>query len=148
MIKLFVKPVLALSLITALLFSQTQEALAARSGGRIGGGSFRAPSRSFNTPSRGGSMGGGRMGGGMGFPFIFPFFFGFGGFGSIFGILIVMAIANLVINAVRNAGGGSEEGLMESDNPPTTVGKIQVGLLANARDLKKDLDELGLSADT
>ncbi|MFM7382844.1 MAG: hypothetical protein ACKO1W_07315, partial [Microcystaceae cyanobacterium] len=87
MIKIVLKPLLILSLIATLVLSHSQSALAARSGGRIGGGSFRAPSRSYNTPSRGGGgYSGGYRGGGMGFPFIFPFFFGFGGFGSLFSI--------------------------------------------------------------
>jgi len=149
MIKIVLKPLLILSLIATLVLSHSQSALAARSGGRIGGGSFRAPSRSYNTPSRGGGgYSGGYRGGGMGFPFIFPFFFGFGGFGSLFSILIVLAIANFIISAVRNAGAGGENNEMEADNPPVGVAKIQVGLLATARDLKKELDELGLSADT
>ncbi|MEB3192824.1 MAG: DUF1517 domain-containing protein [Snowella sp.] len=141
------KPLFLIGLIGALVLSNSHDALAARSGGRIGGGSFRAPSRTSSTPARGYSGGGMGYGGGMGFPFLLPFF-GFGGFGSLFSILIVLAIANFVINAIRNVGAGSGENIMESDNPPVGVVKIQVGLLANARALKKDLDELGLAADT
>jgi uncharacterized membrane protein len=88
------------------------------------------------------------MGGGMGFPFIIPFLGFGGGFGSLFSILIVFAIANFVMSVVRNAGGGGGQQELASDNPPVSVGKIQVGLLATARELQRELNELGLSADT
>jgi uncharacterized membrane protein len=71
-----------------------------------------------------------------------------GGFGGIFGILVMIAIANVVINALRNGGGGTGEGSVVSDDPQTAIAQIQVGLLANAKQLKKELDELALSADT
>jgi len=146
-IQFFLKPVLLSGLIGILLLSNVHEALAARSGGRMGGGSFRAPSRSLSAPSRSGGGLSGGIGGGMGFPFIIPFLGFGGGFGSLFSILIVFAIANFVMSAVRNAGGGGQQEL-ESDNPPVSVGKIQVGLLATARELQRELNELGLSADT
>jgi uncharacterized membrane protein len=148
-IQFFLKPVLLSGLIGILLLSNVHEALAARSGGRMGGGSFRAPSRSLSAPSRSGGGLSGGMGGGMGFPFIIPFLGFGGGFGSLFSILIVFAIANFVMSAVRNAGGGGGgQGELESDNPPVSVGKIQVGLLATARELQRELNELGVSADT
>ncbi len=143
-IQFLLKPVLLTGLIGILLLSNIHESLAARSGGRMGGGSFRAPSRGLSTPSRSG----GGMGGGMGFPFIIPFLGFGGGFGSLFSILIVFAIANFVMSAVRNAGGGGGQQELESNNPPVSVGKIQVGLLATARELQRELNELGLSADT
>ena len=151
-IQFLLKPVLLSGLIGILLLSNVHDALAARSGGRMGGGSFRAPSRGLSTPSRsGGGMSRG-VGGGMGFPFIIPFFGFGGGFGSLFSILIVFAIANFVMSAVRNAGSGGGVGggqrELQSDNPPVSVGKIQVGLLATARELQRELNELGLSADT
>ncbi|NES70785.1 MAG: hypothetical protein F6K24_39030, partial [Okeania sp. SIO2D1] len=75
-----VKSVFAIALVLTLAFSQVDAAFAARSGGRIGGGSFRMPSRSYTSPTR--SPGGGYYPrGGIGFPFLLPFF-GFGGFGS------------------------------------------------------------------
>jgi uncharacterized membrane protein len=52
-IKLFLKSLVVVGLILTLVLSQANTALAARSGGRIGGGSFRVPSRSFSAPSRG-----------------------------------------------------------------------------------------------
>jgi uncharacterized membrane protein len=147
-IQFLLKPVLLTGLIGILLLSNVHESLAARSGGRMGGGSFRAPSRGLSAPSRSGGGLSGGMGGGMGFPFIIPFLGFGGGFGSLFSILIVFAIANFVMSAVRNAGSGGGQRELESDNPPVSVGKIQVGLLATARELQRELNELGLSADT
>jgi uncharacterized membrane protein len=151
-LKALLKPALVLSLIVMLVFGATLPAEAARSGGRIGGGSFRAPSRSYSAPSRGtGGYGGGGYGysgGGVGFPLILPFL-GFGGFGSLLSIIVVIAVANIVMGALRGAGGGSMGGsALESDNPPVSIVQIQVGLLASARELKKELDDLALSADT
>ena len=58
--------------IVGLCLFQAQPADAAR-GGRMGGGSFRAPSMPRSGGSyRGGSYGGGYRGGGMGFPFLIP----------------------------------------------------------------------------
>ncbi len=135
-----------------LVFTPASEAEARRSGGRIGGGSFRAPTRSAPSRSYSGGggyrSGGGYGGGGFGFPFIIPFFGFGGGFGGIFGILVMIAIANVVINALRNGGGGMREGGVASDDPQTAIAQIQVGLLASATELKKELDELALSADT
>lgn len=141
---------IALLLIFALVFGPASEAAAARSGGRIGGGSFRAPSRSFNSAPRGGGgyRSGGGVGGGFGFPFIIPFFGFGGGFSGLFGILIMIAIANIVINAVRGNGGGSGGSMLQNDDPQVGIAQIQVGLLANARRLKQELDELARSADT
>lgn len=141
-----------------LIFSQADGALAARSGGRMGGGSFRAPSRSFSSPSRSysrgpsgyrGGYGGGYYprGGGFGMPFIMPFF-GFGGVGSLFGIFIALAVANFLISSFRNAGIGSGEGDTYSSNPTVSVARLQIGLLAQARELQSELNELAKSADT
>ncbi len=147
--KLLIKPVLITGLISTLLFTNAHDALAARSGGRMGGGSFSAPSRGYSAPSRsGGYSGGYGYGGGIGFPFLLPFFGFGGGFGGLFSILIVIAIANFIMSAVRNVGGGGEQSELASDNPPVSIGKIQVGLLASARELQRELNELGLSADT
>ncbi|WRH68657.1 MAG: hypothetical protein RSE13_11140 [Planktothrix sp. GU0601_MAG3] len=91
MFKKLLKPLAIFSLVTVLFFSQVDGVLAARSGGRIGGGSFRSsPSRSYS-PSPGRSGGGYYGGGGFGFPFLIPFF-GFGG-GGLFSLLIFMALA-------------------------------------------------------
>ena len=62
MFKKLLKPLAIFSLVAVLFFSQVDGVLAARSGGRIGGGSFRSsPSRSYNTSP-------GRSGGGYYWP--------------------------------------------------------------------------------
>ena len=127
-------------------------------GGRIGGGSFRAPSM----PRSGGysrSYGGGGYGrgygrgGGMGFPFIIPIF-GFGG-GGLFGFLVLAAIVGVIVNAVRNGGGGGSPAIgggyrapRELSTGPVSLLQMQIGLLASAKSLQTDLRQLAASADT
>ncbi|WP_204104977.1 MULTISPECIES: DUF1517 domain-containing protein [Spirulina sp. CCY15215] len=150
-LKPFLKTLFVGVLILMLTFAHSDEALARRSGGRIGGGSFRTPSRSYSAPSRSYTPRGGGYrspGWGFGFPFLIPFF-GFGGGGSLFTLLIFIAIGSFLVNTLRNSGmslGGNNEGI--SNNTKVSVGKVQVGLLAEARSLKADLDRLGRSADT
>lgn len=143
---------LALVLILALAFGDTSQALAARSGGRIGGGSFRSPSRTYRAPSSGGyrspAGGYGYGGGGFGFPFLIPFFGFGGGFGGLFTILIFIAIANFLVKSFRGAGVGGGDSEYGYSPSTISVGKVQVGLLANARNLQKELDELAYRADT
>jgi uncharacterized membrane protein len=151
-IKPFLKSLLVIGLISTLVLGNAGNALAARSGGRIGGGSFRVPSRTYSPPSGGyrapaGGYGYG-YGGGIGFPFLFPFFGIGGGFGSIFGILIFFAIANFLFQAFRRTVSVGENDVPGYSNPKISVGRVQVGLLEGARGLQKELDELGLSADT
>ncbi|MBP0020817.1 MAG: DUF1517 domain-containing protein [Cyanobacteria bacterium SBLK] len=152
-LKPFLKILFACVLISILTFAHSDAALARRSGGRIGGGSFRVPSRSYSAPSRSYSSpsGGGYYrspGWGFGFPFLIPFF-GFGGGGSLFTLLIIIALGSFLVRTLSNSGlslGGNRE-----DSPRNTkvsVGKVQVGLLAEARGLKADLDRFGRSADT
>lgn len=157
-IKPFLKSFFVFGLILTLVLGNASNALAARSGGRIGGGSFRAPSRTYSPPSSyrgpsGGYGGGygygyGYPGGGIGFPFLFPFFGIGGGFGSIFGILIFFAIANFMLQAFRRVGTAGENDVPGYSNSKISVARVQVGLLANARGLQKELDELALRADT
>ena len=144
-----------LSAALALVLLAPQPAQAA-SGGRIGGGSFRsAPMpRSY---SGGGCGGGGYQrgyGGGIGFPFVVPFFFGGGG---LFGFLVMMAVVGLVLNAFRGGGGGGQAlpagmrgGDLDSYRPdgPVSIAQLQVGLLASARELQRDLRSLAASSDT
>ena len=135
-----------------LSLASPQQADAAR-GGRMGGGSFRAPSMPRSMPRssggyRGGYGGYGR-GGGFGFPFIIPIF-GFGG-GGLFGLLILMAIAGVLVNALR--GAGSAPGIGAAAAAPAMPSKVnmiqlQVGLLAGAKALQDDLRSLAKSADT
>lgn len=146
-IKPFLKPLLILVLVVTFAFGNINSALAARTGGRIGGGSFRSPGRTYTAPG-GGYRGGGGYGyggGGFGFPFLIPFF-GFGGVGSLFTILIFIAIANFLVRSLSNAGGQGSDSYY--DNPQVSVAKVQVGLLANGRYLQKELNELAETADT
>ncbi|OKH14187.1 hypothetical protein NIES208_14160 [[Limnothrix rosea] IAM M-220] len=154
MFKRFLYGALAVMLSFALTFTPADEAWAARSGGRIGGGSFRsAPSRSFSpAPTRQAPVGGGYgYGGGFGFPFLLPFF-GFGGFSGIFGLFFMLAIAGFLVRTFQGVlGGGAESGDSVGYSAPSSqisVAKVQVGLLAQARDLQKDLDRLAATADT
>ena len=144
-----------LSAALALVVLAPQPAEAA-SGGRIGGGSFRsAPMpRSYGG---GGYSGGGYQrgfGGGIGFPFIVPFFFGGGG---LFGFLVLIAVVGLVLNAFRGGGGGGQAlpaGMRGGDldryrpDGPVAIAQLQVGLLASARELQRDLRSLAASSDT
>jgi uncharacterized membrane protein len=149
MIKPFIKPLLAAGLVFTLVFGQAHEALAARSGGRMGGGSFRGSSRSYGAPVRTNGGGGYSTGGGFGFfPGFMPFYgFGLGG-GGIFSLLITIAIAGYLFQAFRNAfGSDSLDGNGEA-NPTISIAKVQVGLMAQARSLQLELDRIALSADT
>lgn len=143
-------------LIISMVIIQPQVSEAA-SGGRIGGGSFRAPSMprsgGLNRSYGGGySRGyGGGYGGGIGFPFIIPIF-GFGG-GGLFGFLILMAIVGVLVNAFRGAGSGGGTAIggdrVNTINPgPVSLIQVQVGLLASAKALQSDLRQLAATADT
>lgn len=152
-IKPLLKPLLVAFLVVTLVFSQAPGALAARSGGRIGGGSFRMPSssRPYSSPRTYAPRGGGYApypGGGFGFPFLFPFWGIGGGFGGLFGILIFFALANFMVQTFRRfaSGGGEEVGY--SSNPNISVTRLQVGLLAQARELQTELNNLAETANT
>ncbi len=148
-IKPLLKSLVILGLIFTLVLSNASDALA-RSGGRIGGGSFRMPSRTYSAPSSGyrTPVGGGYgFGSGFGFPFLLPFF-GFGGFGSIFSILIFIAIANFLFQSFRRIGEGSDNSVTGAINTKVSVARVQVGLLAEARYLQKELDALARTANT
>ena len=140
------KPFLICVLASVLIFAQTDSALAARAGGRIGGGSFRAPSRTYSSPRsyRAPSGGGYYPGGGFGFPLVMPLF-GFGG-GGVFSLLIFFAIASFLVRSFRSSGFG--DGDAYTPNPNVSVARLQVGLLAKARHLQDDLNRLATSADT
>jgi len=151
--KFWMKSILALALVGVLVLGNASSAMAARTGGRIGGGSFRAPSRSYSSPRsapRGGGYvspgyGYGYGGGGFGFPFLLPFV-GFGG-GGLFSIIIFIAIANFLVRSFRSAGVG-EESVYGAASSKVSVAEVQVGLLANARELQPELNRLALTADT
>lgn len=153
-LKQTIKPLLKVfflfSLVLTLALSHADGALAARSGGRIGGGSFRAPSSRTYTPPTYAPPGGGGYypGGGFGFPFLIPFWGIGGGFGGLFTILIFLAIANFLVQTFRRVSGGEGENLEYSSNPPVSVTRLQVGLLAQGRGLQTELDQIAESADT
>ncbi|MEA5594125.1 DUF1517 domain-containing protein [Rivularia sp. UHCC 0363] len=151
-IKPLLKSVLVTFLVFTLVFSQASGALAARSGGRIGGGSFRMPSsRPYSSPRTYAPPGGGYApypGGGFGLPFLFPFWGIGGGFGGLFGILIFFALANFAVQTFRRVASGGEEEIAYSSNPTISVTRLQVGLLAQARELQAELNRLAETADT
>lgn len=147
------KAIVALALVFTLVLGQADSALAARGGGRIGGGSFRMPRTTAPAPrtrAPGGYGGYGGYGGGFGFPFLLPIF-GFGGFGGIFGLLLFIGLANFLVRtlgSLANGEEGSSEGYSSSSNPRVSLAKLQVGLLADARSLQADLNRIAETADT
>ncbi|MGI8500559.1 MAG: DUF1517 domain-containing protein [Hassallia sp.] len=157
-IKPLLKTLFVLSLVFTLALGHADQALARGSGGRIGGGSFRAPSsRTYSPPSGGygGGYGGGYSrgyypgGGGFGFPFLIPFFGIGGGFGGLFTILIFLAIGNFMLQAFRRATGGeTTEDTDYSSNSNVSVTRLQVAMLAQARDLQPELNRIAETADT
>ena len=65
-VKPLLKSLFVFGLIFSLVLGNASNALAARSGGRIGGGSFRAPSRTYSPPSGSYMAPAGGYGGGYG----------------------------------------------------------------------------------
>ncbi len=136
-------------LVFSFLFINPNLANAA-SGGRIGGGSFKAPStpRSQNY----GGYGGGYRGGGIGFPFLLPIF-GFGG-GGVFGFLILMSIVGVIVNSFKNSstfsGSNNDSVVVSQSSEPTRISLIQfqIGLLASAKEIQVKLRELASSSST
>ncbi|MDX2216456.1 MAG: DUF1517 domain-containing protein [Oculatellaceae cyanobacterium bins.114] len=155
-IKPLVKPLLVFTLVVTLVLGQAGGALAAsRSGGRIGGGSFRTPSRTYAPPSRTYAppgSGGYYPGGGFGFPFIVPFFGVGGGFGGLFSILLFISVASFLVRSFRrtNDVDGYSDGYGTSGygTPTVSIAQLQVGLLAGARSLQADLNRLATTANT
>jgi uncharacterized membrane protein len=149
-LKPLLKSLFLFGLVITLALGHADGAMAARSGGRIGGGSFRAPSRTYAPPSRTYAPPGGGYypGGGFGFPFLIPFWGIGGGFGGLFTILIFLAIANFLLQAFRRVGSGEMEEMEYSSNPPVSVTRLQVGLLAEGRGLQTELNRIAETADT
>ena len=150
-LKPFLKPLMAVVLAVVLVFGTADGAWAA-AGGRIGGGSFRAPAPRMSPSPRSYAPGGGGgyyPGGGFGMPFLFPFIGIGGGFGGLFTLLIFIAIANVVVRGLRGATSEDDYGApVGGSNPPVSIAKLQVGLLAQARELQDDLNRLATTADT
>lgn len=154
-IQQILKPLLKISvvlgLVLALALGNANGALAARTGGRIGGGSFRMPSSRTYTPRTYAPPGGGGYypgGGGFGFPFLIPFWGIGGGFGGVFTILIFLAIANFLVQSFRRVSSGETEDVGYGSNPEVSVTRLQVGLLAQARELQTELNQIAEKADT
>ena len=135
---------IASTIIFSFLLINPKLAIAA-SGGRIGGGSFQAPSmqRAQSYRGYGGnnfrSYGSGYRGGGIGFPFLLPIF-GFGG-GGIFSFLILMSIVGVIVNSFKNSSNFSSSinnTIVSQSANPTNVSLIQfqIGLLASAKDIQ------------
>ncbi len=151
-IKPWLRSLVAFVLVMALVLGNAHEAFARRGSGRIGGGSFRAPTRSVPNPSinRGNYSGGNNYnyyGGGYGSGgglFFLPFLFSGGGGGGLLGMLVLLAIAGAVLQAFRGTNGQGISGI----DSKVTVAKIQVGLLSSARSLQANLSRLALEADT
>lgn len=148
------RPLLVFSLIATLVFGNAGSALAlGRGGGRIGGGGFSLPSRTYTSrpaPSYGGGY---YPGGGIGVPLVWgPIFFG-GGAGSLFTILLVLSLASFIVRSFRAsqsedfANGYGDFGYGAAA-PVVSVSKVQVGLLSSARSLQADLNRLAKSVDT
>ena len=138
----------SLAIIFSFLFINPNLAKAA-SGGRIGGGSFQAPSspRSQNY----GGYGSGYRGSGIGFPFLLPIF-GFGG-GGIFGFLILMSIVGVIVNSFRSSSNfpsSSNSTIVPESVTPTKVSliQLQIGLLASAKEIQLNLRELATTSNT
>lgn len=151
-IKPLLKAGVVIGLVLALTLGHAHDALAARTGGRIGGGSFRMPSSRTYTPRTYAPPGGGYYspypGGGFGFPFLIPFWGIGGGFGGVFTILIFLAIANFLVQTFRRVGSNETEEFSYSSNPTVSISRLQVGLLAQARDLQPELNRIAETADT
>ncbi|WP_295621086.1 DUF1517 domain-containing protein [Chamaesiphon sp. GL140_3_metabinner_50] len=148
LLKPMIKSFVAVGLVLTLIFAQTGDALAARSGGRIGGGSFRAPSRGYSAPSGGGyGRGGGGFYPGGGLSPLFWFLPFSGGGGGLFSLLIMVAVGGFLLQTFRRVTGGDS---FEGDvyNPQVAIAEIQVGLLANARSVQSKLDQLAETVNT
>jgi uncharacterized membrane protein len=90
--------------------------------------------------NRGG--GGYYPGGGFSSPFFWaPFMFGGGG-GSLFSLLIMVAVGGYLLQSFRRVTGGGDSFEGEVYNPQVSIAQIQVGLLADARNVQSKLDQL------
>jgi uncharacterized membrane protein len=147
LIKPLVKSLVAVGLVLTLVFSQTGDALAARSGGRIGGGSFRAPSRGYSAPNGGGYNRG--YGGGFGGGFLSPLFWflPFGGGGSLLSLLVMVAVGGYLLQTFKQVTGGDSMEGGDVYNPQVSIAQIQVGLLADARNVQSKLNQLATTID-
>ncbi|MFS8900814.1 DUF1517 domain-containing protein [Synechococcus sp. H60.2] len=133
------RPLLAVALALILALAPVSTVWA-RSGGRIGGGSFRSPT--FSAPRSAPVYP--SYGGGFGFPLVVPFFWGGGG--GLLTLLLLIGAGSFLVRSLRSAV--SEDGDEGVADLPVTVAQVKVGLLASARQLQKDMNALALEADT
>ncbi|MEN9240396.1 MAG: DUF1517 domain-containing protein [Thermostichales cyanobacterium SZTDM-1c_bins_54] len=138
------RPLLTLLLVVVLVVAPAGDVWA-RSGGRMGGGSFRVPSAPRITrslPSQGPTTyyyGGGY--GGWGMPLLFPFFVGGGG--GLLPLLFLLGAGAVVFRYVR-----SRPWSEDTETETAQVTEIQIALLASARTLQNHLEQLAQSVDT
>jgi uncharacterized membrane protein len=147
LIKPLVKSLIAAGLVLTLVFAQTGDAFAARSGGRIGGGSFRAPSRSMPSSGGGGynrGYGGGYSGGygGYGGGFLPVWLLFGGGGGNVISLLVMIAVGGYLLQTFKRVTGGDSLDGADVYNPQVSIAQIQVGLIADARNVQTKLDQL------
>ncbi|MDX2097574.1 MAG: DUF1517 domain-containing protein [Leptolyngbyaceae cyanobacterium bins.59] len=154
-IKPLLKSLMAIGLVLTLAFGHVDGALAATSGGRFGGGSFRAPTRTYSPRPYSGGPSSYSRGPGYGYapnPFFFvpfPTFIGVGGgFGGLFGLLVLLTVGGIAVQAFRRFRSGDEVDSFENPNPTVSIAQLQVGLLASAQTLRSDLDRIAQSANT
>jgi len=165
-------PVAALALACFFMLAVPGAALAARSGGRIGGSSFRSASSSMHSSYHSvGGFGGSSLSrgralhahSGSGVPyssslrtssfFLSPFGFGYG-FGApnlLFSLLPFLVFAAFLVSGAlsnSNTGDGDAGGIALGSTDRVAVVRLQVGLLGIARDLQLDLDRIAERADT
>lgn len=140
------RPIVAFVLAVMMFLVPAGDAWA-RSGGRIGGGSFRSMPRSMprSGPRYVPAPYSPGYGGGFGFPLVFPFFFGGGG--GLFTLLLVLGVGSFLIRTVRGAT-QDEGGQISGSRRNVRLYEIRVGLLANARSLQKEIDRLAMEANT
>ncbi|MGK7911194.1 MAG: DUF1517 domain-containing protein [Synechococcus sp.] len=132
-----------------VLFLAPASTAFARTGGRVGGGSFSRPRMSAprRAPSQNrGNYGGGYYGGyggGLGFPLLFPMFLTGGS--SIFTLLLIFGVGSFVIRALRTAR--DEYSSQAEANPKVEVTELQVAMLSSARSLQTEVDKLARATD-
>ena len=138
-------------LVVALSFGHADGALAA-SGGRMGGGSFprTKPHILRSTPPMLQVVAMAVVTVvamaipvvvALAYLFLFPFFSIGGGAGGLFSILIFLAIANFLVQSFRRSRSDDDSFGYSTENPTISVAKLQVGLLAEARELQSDLNK-------
>eukprot|EP01023_Acetabularia_acetabulum_P000893 TRINITY_DN1033_c1_g1_i8.p1 TRINITY_DN1033_c1_g1~~TRINITY_DN1033_c1_g1_i8.p1 ORF type:complete len:303 (-),score=42.81 TRINITY_DN1033_c1_g1_i8:485-1372(-) len=160
---LALKTVAVAAFVAITIFGGANSAVAARSGGRVGGGSFssfKAPSYSSSSSSFSPSYSGGHSttiiapSVGLGMPsFFFPVFPSYGfGYGSpvssgFVNLILLAFVAFFLVQVVSSFTSRSDDEV-EAVGGPASVMKVQVGLLGSARSLQQDLERMARQADT